>query len=168
MCKKIRVQHLHLQKFHWCPWAFKPINTESKSQSQSLHWKSPACIKERLSTSALTCQSPTKRRKRETTETNEDQQWDIHGCMALRWLLHKWIRWTPETLLEHKPSQALDVPVLIMQRYSQGESRTRGVVPEEQPPKAPARVDVDVQSQQQQQGLGSWDWGLEVNVEISK
>jgi hypothetical protein len=36
-----------------------------KSKSKSLRWKSPACIKERLSTSAHTSQSPTKNEKKE-------------------------------------------------------------------------------------------------------
>ena len=43
-----------------------------ENTSKILRWTIPACIKERLSTSAHTCQSPTKKRKRETTETNED------------------------------------------------------------------------------------------------
>ena len=53
---------------HFVPWVLTPL----KDKSKVLHWKSPACIKERLSTSAHTSQSPTERRKRETTETNED------------------------------------------------------------------------------------------------
>jgi hypothetical protein len=51
-------------------------SVKSKSKSKSLRWKSPACIKERLSTSAHTSQSPTEKRKRETTETIED----LAGC----------------------------------------------------------------------------------------
>ena len=39
--------------------------TSSRSKSKSLRWKSPACIKERLSTSAHTSQSPTKNEKKE-------------------------------------------------------------------------------------------------------
>ena len=47
--------------------------SEHLHKSKSLRWKSPACIKERLSTSAHTSQSLTKKReKRETTETNKD------------------------------------------------------------------------------------------------
>ena len=38
-----------------------PFPALLKSKSKSLHWKSPACIKERLSASAHTSQSPTKR-----------------------------------------------------------------------------------------------------------
>ena len=41
-------------------------------KSKSLRWRTPACIKEELSTSAHTSQSPIKDQKRETTEINED------------------------------------------------------------------------------------------------
>ena len=43
----------------WCYDAKLYFQVESKSESRSLHWTSPACIKERLSTSAHTSQSPT-------------------------------------------------------------------------------------------------------------
>ena len=39
-------------------------NPPDQSKSKSLRWKSPACIKERLSTSAHTSQSPTKQNKK--------------------------------------------------------------------------------------------------------
>jgi len=46
---------------------------QGKSQKNACpRRKTPACIKERLSTRAHTSQSPTEKRKRDTTETNED------------------------------------------------------------------------------------------------
>jgi len=52
--------------------AVSSVLTAAENESESLRWKSPACTKERLSTSAHTSQSPTRNeKKRETTETNE-------------------------------------------------------------------------------------------------
>jgi hypothetical protein len=48
--------------------------------SKSLRGKTPACIKERLSTSAHITQSTAKKRKRETTETDEDRQAGCQPC----------------------------------------------------------------------------------------
>jgi len=61
-----------LQRQNPWPSVWRPVSTgEVKSRSKSLRWRSPACIKKRLSTSAHTSQSPTQKKK-----TNED----LAGC----------------------------------------------------------------------------------------
>ena len=51
-----------------CKWSTEnqtQTHIHKKSKSKSLRWKSPACMKERLSTSAHTSQSPTRNEKKE-------------------------------------------------------------------------------------------------------
>jgi len=78
--------HLSGEKMLWCLLASLAAVLEHWDcglriiEFQSLHWKSPKCIKERLSTSAHTSQSPTERRKKR----NNRDSWGSGGLSAMR------------------------------------------------------------------------------------